>query len=287
MTSRVDAVVDACYRKRLLRSRVIWRRLASYVILVLVDARDAYLVDCCSFADQANTLTQIVCAIVASAKGVLPLSCKDCAELVVLGINSGSDFIIMKRDVLGAKAARAMESDWSMHPLVVDVGGVAPTVVGEEALAAVGRGLADAIGSAAACGAKEQPVCYFEVRDGEGLDFVFLVGWLLGYPCIYRCGGAGKDEGDTFLNGNALSGLSLVKYSFDLLLCGEGRIDVMTFTAPSALLASGGLRASIEGVLQSRRESLNKAIAAAPPGLMASQFAVVQDEVCQMTNVSM
>lgn len=142
MTSPVDSVVGGCYRKDLLKSRVVWKQLVSYIILVICNIRDAYLIDCCSFADNQHTLTQIVSSIVASAKHIL-LGDFDGVDIVVLGVNSSSDFIIMRKDTFDAKVARVIANDWSMHPLVVDVGGAFPVVLSEERLAAIGSSLAD------------------------------------------------------------------------------------------------------------------------------------------------
>ena len=192
-----------------------------YLSLVFEGYRDAYLFDGCSAtAENVTDLLRITCESLAISDVRLGFS------LVTIGLGQNhDDFLVIGSNVLQNKLSNLTQFDWIDIPLIVDVNGSDPRVCSEEEIQSIRRCLISTFSDMAISTA------YFPLSATadflEVVGFPFLAGWLLGYPCVYRssCSSQTKDrscnEVTTRTSGNALSMISLLKYSVNAVISAE------------------------------------------------------------------
>lgn len=192
-----------------------------YLSLVFEGYRDAYLFDGCSAtAENVTDLLRITCESLTISDVHLGFS------LVTIGLGQNhDDFLVIGSNVLQNKLSNLTQADWIDAPLIVDVNSSDPRVCSDEEIHSIRRCLISTFSDMAISTA------YFPISaTAEFLGIVgfpFMAGWLLGYPCVYRssCSSQTKDrscsEVTTQTNGNALSMISLLKFSVNAVISAE------------------------------------------------------------------
>lgn len=224
--------------------KALYNKLVVYVACVVQGFRDAYLVDGAQSILDRDSMRSVLQHIMIGLA-------EDGSDNVAL-IQLGLDMILIRTRVLLNKieALQKTPSHWEKHALLVNIdlrentdpSIHLPSILSENevnliasTLLASFEPLVSLMPSIPAPSSTNSRIdCYELQQEIELLEAIagypFVVGWLLGYPCIYR---STRAE-------NLLSMLPLQKVSIiGAVPSGGGHVDLAEFTVPKHFLAQG------------------------------------------------
>lgn len=258
MGKEIDDIVKSCYNPRLKKSKSIWYELTLYLLLVITNIKDSYLIDCCSF-DSVDNVIDIVRVIVESVNRAIKISDHYSIDIIIIG----GDYIIIRHDTLNTKLEYIKVNTWlSHHPLIVDISSNEPRLVNDKiSMKQIGHELLDIFVDCIdqECAAAAAALRVINVCDDVAVSLVLIAGWLLGYPCIYMkqshtssIGAADVSDSNT----NALSMLVLSKYSVKGTLNtnywynnSQSAISILEFSVPDTYLLIDGNKGAVDKLI--------------------------------------